>query len=159
GQDFDYWSGLRFDLRREPSGIASAVFDVAPVTVYDTGSSPVINKEVADAIGAHSAAFVPLVSGERVIAVLAIATTHGRRALSTEELGPLRTLAAEAVMALERARSASALADALERERLLSSIARKVRSELDLDAVLTVAVEETAGALGLARCFVRLGAE
>src|SRR5262249_49707456 len=113
GQDFDYWSGLRFDLRREPSGIASAVFDVAPVTVYDTGSSPVINKEVADAIGGHSAAFVPLVSGERVIAVLAIATTHGRRAFSTEELGPLRTLAAEAVMALERARSASALADAL----------------------------------------------
>jgi two-component system phosphate regulon sensor histidine kinase PhoR len=159
GQDFDYWRGLRFDLRREPSGVASAVFDVAPVTVYDTSTSPLINKKVAEAVGAHSAAFVPLVSGERVIAVLAIATTTARRAFSTEELGPLRTLAAEAALALERARSASALAEALDRERLISSIARKVHSELDLDSVLRVAVEETADALGLARCFVRLGEE
>jgi two-component system, OmpR family, phosphate regulon sensor histidine kinase PhoR len=159
GEDFDYWRGLRFDLRREPSGIASAVFDAAPVTVYDTGMSPLINKAVAQTVGAHSAAFVPLISGERVIAVLAIATTHERRAFSTEELSPLRTLAAEAALALERARSASALAEALDRERLVSSIARKVRSELDLDAVLRVAVEETAHALGLARCFIRLGAE
>ncbi len=37
GEDFDFWRGLRFDLRREPSGVASAVFDVAPVTVYDIG--------------------------------------------------------------------------------------------------------------------------
>jgi PAS domain S-box-containing protein len=158
GKDFDYWRGLRFDLRSEPSGIASAVFDVAPVSVYDTTTSPLVNKRVAEAIGARSAAFVPLVSGQRVIAVLAIATTHERRAFSTEELGPLRALAAEAALALDRARSASALEEALERERLVSSIARKVRSELDLDSVLRVAVDETARALGLARCFVRLRA-
>ncbi|HKP19440.1 MAG TPA: GAF domain-containing protein [Gaiellaceae bacterium] len=157
GADFDYWRGLRFDLRQEPSGIASAAFEVAPVTVYDTQNSPLIKKDVAEAVGARSAAFVPLVSGERVIAVLAIATTRERRAFSTEELGPLRTVAAEAALALERARSASALAEALERERLISSIASKVRSELDLDAVLRVTVEEIARALGLARCFVRLG--
>src|SRR5205823_5200070 len=90
---------------------------------------------------------------------LAVATTHERRVFSTEELGPLRTLAAEAALALERARSASALEEALERERLVSTIARKVRSELDLDALLRVAVEEIGGALGLARCIVRLGAQ
>lgn len=156
GRDFDYWRGLRLDLRREPSGIASAVFDVAPVTVYDVDTSPLINHAVAGAVGARSAAFVPLVSGERVIGVLAIATTRERRAFSTEELGPLRTLAAEAALALERARSASALEEALDRERLVSAIAHKVRSELDLDAVLRVAVEEIARALGLARCFIRL---
>ena len=38
GVDFDYWSDLRFDLRGEPSGVASAAFDVAPVTVYDTAT-------------------------------------------------------------------------------------------------------------------------
>jgi two-component system phosphate regulon sensor histidine kinase PhoR len=155
--DFDYWSDLRFDLRGEPSGVASAAFDVAPVTVYDTASSPLIRQPVAEAIGAHSAAFVPLVSGERVIGVLAIATTHERRTFSPEELGPLRTLASEAAVALERARSASALQEALDRERLVSSIAHKVRSELDLDALLHVAVEELARAVGLSRCFVRLG--
>ena len=159
GMDFDYWSDLRFDLRSESSGVASAAFDVAPVTVYDTASSPLIKQPVAEAIGAHSAAFVPLVSGERVIAVLAIATTHERRAFSPEELGPLRTLASEAAVALERARSASALQEALDRERLVSSIAQKVRSELDLEALLHVAVEELARAVGLSRCFVRLGEE
>jgi two-component system, OmpR family, phosphate regulon sensor histidine kinase PhoR len=157
GADFDYWAGLRFDLRSEPSGIASAAFEVAPVTVYDTANSPLINHSVAAAVGARSAAFVPLVSGERVIAVLAIATIHERRAFSAEELGPLRTLASEAAVALERAGSASALQDALDREQLVSSIARKVRSELDLEALLHVAVEELARELGLARCFVRLG--
>src|SRR5258706_985671 len=68
GKDFTFWRGLCFDLRREPSGIASAVFDAAPVTVFATDTSPVINPSVAASIGAKSAAFVPLVSGERVIA-------------------------------------------------------------------------------------------
>ncbi len=117
GEDFDYWRGLRFDLRREPSGIASAVFDAAPVTVYDTGTSPLINKLVAQTVGAHSAAFVPLVSGERVIAVLAIATTHERRDFSTEELGPLRTLAAEAALDDPRTRAGALLHQAGRRGR------------------------------------------
>jgi PAS domain S-box-containing protein len=156
GEDFDWWRGVRFDLRNEPSGVASAAFDVAPITVYDTDASPLINQTVARAIGARSAAFVPLVAGERVIAVLAVATTHERRAFSTEELGPLRTFAAEAALALERASSASALEDVLQRERLVSSVAGKVRSELDFDAVLRVAVEETGRALDLSRCYVRL---
>src|SRR5207247_2208853 len=116
-----------------------------------------IKQSVAEAIGARSAAFVPLASGERVIGVLAIATIHERRAFSPEELGPLRTLASEAAVALERARSASALQEALDRERLVSSIGRKVRSELDLEAVVRVALEELGTALGLQRCFVRLG--
>ena len=159
GVDFDPWRDVRFDLRNEPSGVASAAFEAAPVTIYDTDTSPLVNKAVARRVGARSAAFVPLVAGERVIAVLAVATTQEHRALSPEELGPLRTVAAEAALALERARSASALQDALERERLLSSIARKVRSELDLDSVIRVAVEEVGTALGAARCFVRLGSE
>jgi len=159
GQDFDYWRGLRFDLRREPSGVASAAFDAAPVTVYDTSTSPLVNKQVAQAVGAQSAAFIPLVTGERVIAVLVVATTKARRTFSADELGPLRTLAAEAALALERARSASRLEEALDRERLVSSIARKVRSELDPDALLKVALRELRHALGLSRCFVRLGAD
>ncbi len=157
GEDFEYWRDLRFDLRNEPSGVATAAFEAAAVTVYDTDAAPMINHRIAEAVGARSAAFVPLVAAERVIAVLAIATTRERRAFSPEELGPLRTVAAEAAIALERAGSATALEDALERERLVSSISRKVRSELDLEAVLRVSVEETARALGLSRCFVRLG--
>ena len=46
---------------------------------------------------------------------------------------------------------------AVEHERLVSRIARRVRSELTLDAVLDVVVAETAAVLGLTRCFVRAG--
>ena len=74
-----------------------------------------------------------------------------------DELSLLQALAAEAALALDRTRSADALAEALERERLIASIGRKVRSELDLDAVLRVAVKETGVAVGVDRCFLRLG--
>ena len=53
----------------------------------------------------------------------------------------MQALASEAALALERTRSAAALAQALERERLVAEISRKVRSELDLDALMRVAVD------------------
>src|SRR5205085_1087356 len=56
-----------------------------------------------------------------------------------------------------RVRSSSALAVALERERLVARITSKFRTELDLDSVLRVAVEEAALALGASRAFIRLG--
>ena len=156
GADFPYWRGLRFDLEREPSGVASAVFEAAPIAVYDVANSTQVNQSVAEGVGAKSAAFIPLVSGDRVSAVLAVASTARRRSFSTAELGPMQTLAGEAALALDRARSASALGEALERERLLGSIARKVRSELDVDALQRIAVRETGKALGVQRCFIRL---
>jgi PAS domain S-box-containing protein len=155
GEDFEAWRAARFDLAEEPSGVASAVFEAAPVLVYDVSEASGPNQEMARTVGAKSAAFVPLVSGGRVIAVLAAATTRERRSFSTEELGPIRGLVAEATLAVERARSAAALAEALERERLVAEIGRRVRSELDLDSLQQVAVEETARALGVDRCFIR----
>ena len=110
-----------------------------------------------ETLGVQSVAYVPLIAGERVIAVLVAASTRAPRTFGSEELGLMQTLAAEAALALERTRSASALQDALERERLIARIARKVRSELDVDAVLAVAVAETGKALGVQRAFVRLG--
>ena len=157
GEDFDFWRELVFDLKHEPSGVASAVFEAAPVTVYDVAGSPHINQRVADAVGAKSAAFVPLLSGERVIGVLAVASTTGPRSFSTEDLGPMRALAAEAALALDRGPSSTALAEALDRERVVAEIGRRVRSELDLDSLHQVAVEETARALRVDRCFIRLG--
>ncbi|HEV3407190.1 MAG TPA: GAF domain-containing protein [Gaiellaceae bacterium] len=46
---------------------------------------------------------------------------------------------------------------AVERERLVAEISRQVRSDLDLDNILQLAVEGTARAFGVARCFIRLG--
>jgi len=66
-------------------------------------------------------------------------------------------VAGEAALALDRTRSTAALRAALERERFVAQISSRVRSELDIDALLAVAVRETGSALAVDRCFIRLG--
>jgi PAS domain S-box-containing protein len=159
GRDVEWWRDLQIDLTTEPSGIASAVFEGAGFAVYDVTGSTLVSKRLAEAMGAKSAAFVPLISGERVIAVISVATTSDHRSFSAEDLGVMQTLASEATIALEGTRSSIALADALARERLLTAIGRRLRSELDLRSALEATVEETAHALGAVRCFIRLGGD
>jgi PAS domain S-box-containing protein len=151
-----WWPDLRLDLHH-PSGISSAARDASPIAVERAEGSPALDPKLVRDVGAKSAAFVPLVSRERVVAVLALATTSRLRAFSPDELALLQALAGEAALALDRTRAAVALGEALERERLVAAIARRVRSELDLDALLRITVEEAGRALGIARCFVRLG--
>jgi hypothetical protein len=52
---------------------------------------------------------------------------------------------------------ATSLAEALDRERFVARISARVRSELDIDELLRVAVEETGRALAVDRCLIRLG--
>jgi two-component system phosphate regulon sensor histidine kinase PhoR len=155
GRDIDWWRDLRLDLQREPSGIASAVFEAAAFTVYDTAGSRVVSRRLVEATGAKSAAFVPLLVQERVIAVISVAADEPR-AFSSEDLSLMQTLASEAAVALERLRASLALADALARERLLASIARRLRSDLELSAALSGVVEETGRALRASRCVVEM---
>ena len=155
--DVDWWRDVRIHFDDEPSGVASAVFEGAPVVVYDVATSKQVSPRLAERVGAKSAVFVPLVSEERIPAVLVVATTGAPRVFTNDELSLLQAVAGEAALALDRAQSADELAEALERERLVASIGRKVRSELDLDDVLRVAVETTGVAAGVNRCFLRLG--
>ena len=69
----------------------------------------------------------------------------------------MQALVAEAGLALARTRASAELAEALERERLIAHISRKVRTLRDLDELLRVAVEETAEGIRADRCFIRLG--
>ncbi|HEU5477276.1 MAG TPA: GAF domain-containing protein [Gaiellaceae bacterium] len=157
GEDVDWWRELHLDLQREPSGIASAVFEAAAITVYDTESSGVVSRRLVERVGAKSAAFVPLLVQERVTAVISVATLDEPRVFSNEDLAVMQTLASEAAVALEQLRTGLALEEALTRERLLASIARRLRSELDLPAALAGAAEATARALEASRCVVRIG--
>jgi PAS domain S-box-containing protein len=157
GEDFDWWRELRLDLEQEPSGIASAVFEATAFTVYDTESSGLISRRIADAVGAKSAAFIPLLVQERVTAVISVATLDQARVFTNEDLAVMQTLASEAAVALERLRTSLALEEALTRERLLASIARRLRSELDLAAALAGAAEELGRALDASRCIIRIG--
>jgi PAS domain S-box-containing protein len=147
GDEPGWWRELRLDLRSEPSGIASAVFDAAPVSVYDATGSSHISPRLAQLVGAKSGVWVPLIAEERVIGVLVAASTHERRAFTQEEIALLQALAGEAALALERMRSAEALSEALGREQLVAEIARKVRGKLDEAEVVRVAEDEVRQAL------------
>jgi PAS domain S-box-containing protein len=157
GDDLDWWREVEVDLELEPSGIASAVFEAAPLAMYDVSVSGRVSRRLAERVGAKSAAFVPLLAQGRVIAVISVATTRELRAFTADELSLMQAFAADAATALDRARSAAALEQALERERLVASISRKLRAELDVDGVLDVAVSETARALGASRALIALG--
>jgi PAS domain S-box-containing protein len=158
GEDAGWFPSIRIDLENEPSAIASAAFEASPLTIFDVESSPRVNRRIADRVGAKSAAFVPVVSGARVLAVLVAASTGRRRNFPPHEIARLEALAGETALALEKTRSAAQLKDALRRERLVAEIARRVRSEHDVEAVLRVAVEEVGKATDVMRCFIRLGA-
>ena len=143
GEDVDWWRDLRLDLGREPSGIASAVFEATAFAVYDTASSGVVNRRLADTVGAKSAAFVPLLVQQRVIAVISVATLAEPRHFSNGDLAVMQTLAAGAAVALERLRAGVALEEALaeNEERLaqqsaLLRAAHVLSSDLDLAVVL-----------------------
>jgi two-component system, NtrC family, sensor histidine kinase KinB len=157
GVEADWWPEVTIDLEREPSAIATAAFEAAPIFVYDVAASARVSRRLAQRVGAESAVFVPLISSGRVHAVLVAVTTKERRLFTKEEISALEALAGEAALAVERAQSSTSLAEALERERIVGEIARKIRSELDLDDVLRVAVEETAHAADATRAFIRLG--
>ncbi|MBA3717711.1 MAG: GAF domain-containing protein [Actinobacteria bacterium] len=156
GKELDWVRSLRLDLA-EPSGIAQSVRERRPIAVDDAEASPIVHKGLVQQTGAKSIVFVPLLIGRKPTGVLVAVDTSRNRTFQRDEIAVLQTLAAEGALALDRVRFASELAEALERERIVARIARKVRSELDLDAVLEVAVSETGRALGVSRCFIRLG--
>jgi two-component system, OmpR family, phosphate regulon sensor histidine kinase PhoR len=157
GADPEWWRGISVDLEHDAGGIVTAARELNAFAVYDAESSPAINRRLASAVGAKSVAFVPLVAESRPVGVLVLVATAAKRLFSTDELAAAQRLANAAADAIVRTSSADALRRALEREKLVAEIARKVRSELDLDAVLEVAVSETGKAVGVARCFIRLG--
>jgi two-component system, OmpR family, phosphate regulon sensor histidine kinase PhoR len=158
GIDEAWWRQVSLDLDQDVGGIVTAVRDRAPFAVFDAASSPNINQELASAVGARSAAFVPLLSEGRCTGVLAVASAEPRL-FSSGEMELMVDLANETALALGRTRSQEELQSALDRERLLAEVSRRVRSELDLDALFRVAVEEVGRAVGVSRCFIRLGKE
>jgi PAS domain S-box-containing protein len=156
GIDETWWRTVVLDLETARSGVVAVARERTPLVVFDVKTSPQVNQELATRVGAHSAAFVPLLADGRVTAVLAVASEKPRL-FTPSETELMQDLANETALALGHASSRDALEEALERERVISEIGRRVRSELDLDAVLNVAVTEVGMALDLSRAFIRLG--
>jgi PAS domain S-box-containing protein len=150
GKPVPWWEETTIDLRMEPSGIARAYFDQAPVTVHDVEQSSLVSPRLATLVGARSGAWVPMITEERVAGVLVIATTDVHREFRAEELAVLQAVAAESALGFERLRSAGALAEALEREKRAAEIVRRLRAELEPDSVVRVARDELTDTLSLA---------
>ncbi|MDQ3874606.1 MAG: GAF domain-containing protein, partial [Actinomycetota bacterium] len=146
--ELEWWRELRLDLDRKPSGIATAARERVPVPVPAVETSSVVNRTVAEAVGARSAAFVPMFSGERVLGVLAVATTDEERDFPPGELALLQVLASQAGLALELSGSEAALAEALKQQESLLKAAQAVTSELRLETVLQRLVAELTQLLG-----------
>jgi PAS domain S-box-containing protein len=157
--DVDWWRDVRLDLRNEPSGIASAVFDAAPVVVYDMQNSPRVSPRLVERTGARSAVWVPIFAEGRVVGVLTAATTTAKRAFSGDEISLLQVLAGEVALALDRMRSADALARALEREQATAAIARRLRGQHDADEVLRIAEAALRDALHLEHVSAEAGSD
>jgi PAS domain S-box-containing protein len=156
GRDTEALIGQTVDLEREASGVSTVAREGAPFAVYDAEASAVVNRRLNEIARVKSCAYVPMRSGEDVIGVV-FAGTRQPRVFLDEEMALMQTLAAEAGLALARAQSAAALGGALDRERLITRISQEVRSRRDLDELLRVAVEETANAARVDRCYLLLG--
>ncbi len=157
GGDETWFRSVSIDLANDIGGIATVARERIAFTVYDAAAAANVNQHLVEALNVKSAAFVPMTAEERFVGALVVASCTDRRHFSTELVEAIQRLADETAPVLRRMRSADALRRALERERLVGDIARKVRSELDLDDVLAVAVGEIGRGLGVARCFIRLG--
>jgi len=81
-------------------------------------------------------------------AILALIGGRGRRAILRTSALPARDVEERSTVALE---------EALERERFVARISARVRSELNIDELLRVAVKQTGAALGADRSLIRLG--
>jgi len=88
GRDVPWWRDVRIDLGNEPSGIASAYFQAAPVVVFDCAASPLVSPRLVEAVGAKSGVFVPLIVEQRVVGVLVAARSPGKR--HSRSSGPAR---------------------------------------------------------------------
>ena len=157
GVDLDWYPSARIDLRNEVSGIRRAYEAHTLILVENAPDSPDLNAALIKRAGLKSVAFIPLESEQRMIGVVSIGSTTEFRSFTPEQLALMNMLAAEGTLALERTDLLAALERALERERLVAEISRRVRSESDVDRLIEVALAETAEALGASRCFLRLG--
>ena len=148
--------GQELLLDREPSGISTAVREGVAFAVFDAEASQIVNRRLNAIAQVKSCAFVPVRARDEVLGVVFVGVREPR-IFGEDELALMQTFATEAGLALERTRATRALAEALERERLIARISLEVRSTRQLDRLLRVAVEETGKATGVSRCFVRLG--
>jgi PAS domain S-box-containing protein len=157
GTEVDWYPSVRVDLERTTSGARHAIESREVYTVEDTAASGELRHELIERARLKSVVYLPLESERGIFGVVVAGSTTGLRDFRPEQLSLMKMLAAGGSLALGRMESLEALEHALERERQVAEISRRVRAELDLDRLLDATLAETAKVLGVSRCLVRLG--
>ena len=155
--DVSWFPSVNLDLEREASGVRHAVETRDLFVVGNAPESPEINAAITARAGLKSMVFLPLEGERGIVGVLTAGSTGEFHSFDTGQLSLMKMLAAEGALAIQRMDSVSALERGLERERLVAEISRHVRAEPDVDRLLHAALAETAKALAVERCFIRLG--
>ncbi len=157
GVDVSWYPSINLDLKNQASDVRRA-FENGDLFMVENapGSADIIAELITEA-GLKSMVFLPLEGESGIIGVLTAGSVGESRPFGAEQLSLMRMLAAEGTLAIQRMDSVSALKRGLERECLVAEISRRVRAELDVDHLLDAALAETAKALNVERCFIRLG--
>jgi PAS domain S-box-containing protein len=149
GRDVDWFRDVRIDLRSEPSGVASAVFDASSFAVYDATRSPRVSRRLVERADAKSTAYVPLIADTRVIGCIVLASIREHHAFDQPDLALLESIAAQGAIAIDRRRVSAALGSALEQNELRAlqqdgvlRAARTFAEAFELPAVLDTLVRE-----------------
>jgi PAS domain S-box-containing protein len=157
GADVNWYPSLHWDLENEVSGVRHAFQTRTLFTVENAPGSTEVSVELIERARLKSVVFLPLEGERGVIGVVTAGSTSEFRSFSSEQLSLMKMLAAEGTLAIGRIDSVHALERSLQRECLVAEISRRVRAELDIDRLIDAALAETAKALDVARCFIRLG--
>lgn len=115
-------------------------------------------REFITAYGGRGFINVPLRLGSQVVGFVSIYKTKAGL-FSPVSVRLYETLVDQAAVAMERARLLDEAQRRVARERLVAKISGRMRETLDVRTVLKTAVEEMAGALGLAALDLRLSME
>jgi methyl-accepting chemotaxis protein PixJ len=132
-----------------------------PTVVADVDSDERLSAEaraVLSALGGGAAAMVPLAVGREWLG-FTLVVKEGPRPFTEDEVRIYAGVNNQAAMALRSLRLLYDAESRVRREQIIREITSKISDTVELDTILSTAVQELGRALGVSRAFVRLSTE
>jgi diguanylate cyclase (GGDEF)-like protein len=139
-----------------PSGVHHVLATGAPLSVFDTGSSEVVSRELCERYNVASMLYVPL-SYERGVRAVVLLLSHSPRRFAGEEVDLVHTMANHAAGGLAALDLRTRLGARAETQAALARAARTLNESLERHEVLDTLCREAVVALGADLSGVYLG--
>lgn len=140
---------------QEQSLVARAARDQRAVIVNDVRKDPnwLPNELLPET---RSEMAIPLIAGNQVLGVLDVQAAETER-FTEEDISIMATLASQAAVALQNARTYAQTQQQAEYEAMINQISQRIQSTTSVENALQVAIRELGRALGAKRANVQLG--